>query len=223
MQVQPNVLRRHPLFSALSVAQWATLVEAMDLQIMEARQRLFSDGDTASAFYFVSSGAVKCFHSSTGRGQQAWIARGGECVAEWVLFGEPAQHRMSAVTVEPSTLFMIGRDVYLQFLRESFEVYRSVLGVLNTRLNVCRDQVESLACHSSQVRVARYLLDLLASGNATRLRLPMQKNEIAVRLGLAPETLSRVLRTFRERKVLEVAGSTVIVHNNDALEVIAFH
>lgn len=223
MQLQLNILRRYPLFRALSGAQWAALVGHIDLQMLEARQTLFCEGDAATAFYFVSVGAIRCFHPSVRRGGYERITRGGECLAECVLFAQPLRYRTSAVAVERSTLFVIRRDVYLQFLQESFEVYRCVLGVLNARLNAYRDQAENLACHSSQVRVARYLLDLLANGNATRLRLPMQKNEIAVRLGLAPETLSRVLRVFRERKVLEVAGSTVIVHNDHALEAIACH
>lgn len=215
-------MRRHPLFSAFSGDQWATFVERIGQQVVSTGQPLFHEGDIATAFYFVSEGTLRCFRSTSGCGQSSWTVCGGECLAECVLFGRSTRYRMSAIVLKPSLLFVIDREVYRQFMRESFDVYRSVLGVLNARLNALRDRVESLACHSSQVRVARYVLELLAKGNATCLRLPLKKNEIAVRLGLAPETLSRVLRAFQDRDLLEVDGSTVIVRNDNVLEAIAY-
>lgn len=221
MQTQLNTLRRHPLFRVLSEGQWTALTEHVDLRAVSAREQLFRIGEAAAAFCFVSEGTLRCSRPSAG-GLSSWTVRRGECAAECVLFGQPARYRMSAVAMEPSMLFVINRDIYLQFMHESFDVYRAVLGMLNARLNALRDQVESLTCHSSQVRVARYLLNLLINGNAMRLQLPMQKNEIASWLGLAPETLSRVLRAFRERDLLEVDGKAIIVRNNNALEAIAY-
>lgn len=223
MQKPLNIMRRHPLFRAFSGEQWAAFVERIDHQALSAGQALFNEGDIATAFYFVSEGAIRCFRSPSGCGQPMWTVYGGEFLAECVLFGRSNQYRMSAIVLKSSLLFVIDRAVYQQFMHESFDVYRSVLGVLNARLNALRDRTESLACHSSQVRVARYVLELLAKGNATRLQLPLQKNEIAVRLGLAPETLSRVLRAFQDRNLLKVEGGTLIVRNDNALEAIAYH
>lgn len=79
---------------------------------------------------------------------------------------------------------------------------------------------------SADERLAAFLLELsaryAARGFATHsLRLSMSRSDIANYLGLAAETVSRVLRRFQDRGLLDVDGREVAIGNVTALRDIA--
>ena len=79
---------------------------------------------------------------------------------------------------------------------------------------------------SADERLAAFMLDLssryAARGfSAQTLHLSMSRSDIANYLGLAAETVSRVLRRFQNHKLLAVDGRTVTLSNIPALNDIA--
>jgi CRP-like cAMP-binding protein len=64
-----------------------------------------------------------------------------------------------------------------------------------------RDHIEQLTLHSAEQRVGRFLLQVhfSMSPEGHDIVLPFEKASIAAYLGIKPETLSRVLQSFRAR------------------------
>jgi CRP/FNR family transcriptional regulator len=79
---------------------------------------------------------------------------------------------------------------------------------------------------SADERVASFLVSLArrstpAERPASRLRLPMPRLDIASYLRLTPETVSRVLRRFRQDDVIRVEGRELAILNAAALAQLA--
>lgn len=79
---------------------------------------------------------------------------------------------------------------------------------------------------SADERLAAFILDLSAryaarGFSSQQLHLSMSRGDIANYLGLASETVSRVLRRFQDNQLLEVAGRNVNIRNLHALKGIA--
>jgi CRP-like cAMP-binding protein len=211
-------LRKHYLLAAIDDAQWRALSPYLHPRHLRAGQSLFSQADRADAFYIVVSGTMKLFRvSAQGAEKIMRLVRGGQSFAESILFSDPPRYPVHAQAAEDSELVAIEREAYLRILRESFETCRAVMAQMTQRIQAHWNEIEALSLHGAVPRVARYLLEQLALQGTPQLRLPAAKSQIAAQLGLAPETLSRGLRTLSERGAISVRGALVQVRDEDSL------
>ncbi len=72
-------------------------------------------------------------------------------------------------------------------------------------------------------RLSLFIKDLSShhkkrSLSAVEFELPMPRTDIADFLALAPETISRLIKTLGQENILTIEGKTVHIHNMDALE-----
>ncbi len=86
-------------------------------------------------------------------------------------------------------------------------------------------QTHELMHLHAPARLAAWLLRRcplsLPAAQPLELRLPGRKRELASQLGVTPETLSRLLRSFSHQGVISVAGYTVAVNDLAALRALA--
>jgi CRP-like cAMP-binding protein len=213
-----DALRAHYLLAAINDAQWHALSPYLHPRHLPAGQSLFSQGDRADAFYIVVNGAMKLFRvSPQGAEKIMRLVRGGQSFAESILFSDPPRYPVHAQAAENSELVAVEREAYLRILRESFETCRAVMAQMTQRIQAHWNEIEALSLHGAVPRVARYLLEQRALQGSPQLRLPATKSQIAAQLGLAPETLSRGLRTLSERGAISVRGALVQVRDEKTL------
>lgn len=222
MERNAQSLRKHYLLAAIDDAQWRALSPYLHPRRLRAGQSLFSQGDRADAFYIVVSGAMKLFRVSTQGAEKIMrLVRGGQSFAESILFSDPPRYPVHAQAAEDSELVAIEREAYLRILRESFETCRAVMAQMTQRIQAHWNEIEALSLHGAVPRVARYLLEQLALQGGPQLKLPAAKAQIAAQLGLAPETLSRGLRTLSENGAISVRGALVQVRGENVLRAAA--
>ena len=200
-------LRQHYLFSALTDAQWSTIVPHVKVRELAPRQRLFSQGDEGHAFFMLRRGVVKLFRISA-EGQEKIMRLIGPQMsfAESVMFMDEPRYPVHAEAVEAGELIAIGSAAYLGLLRQSFATCRMVMAQMTQRIQAHWDEIEALTLQNSRYRVANYLLALVPEGATgdVRVRLPSRKSLIATQLAVKPETLSRVLHSLGEQGLIEV-------------------
>lgn len=214
-------LRKHYLFAALTEPQWERIRTQVRALRLPAGGRLFERDDPADAFFVVLTGGMKLYRESAAGFEKIMrLVRSGQSFAESVLFSDPPRYPVHAEAVSSSVLAAVPREPFLALLRESFDTCRAVMAAMVERIHHHWDEIEALTLHSSQGRVARYLLELTPSlaSRAREVRLPARKTLIAGQLGLAPETLSRGLRALADRGVIAVHGQTVEILDQKALE-----
>jgi CRP/FNR family transcriptional regulator, cyclic AMP receptor protein len=57
-----------------------------------------------------------------------------------------------------------------------------------------------------------------ATNGVVRVRLALTHEDIAQLTGTSRETITRTLSEFRKKDIVELKGSTLIIHNKPALE-----
>jgi len=74
----------------------------------------------------------------------------------------------------------------------------------------------------AQEKLARLLLSWSAgiqqSKEGTRIKMPLTHEEIAEFIGTSRETVTRTLSDFKERHLVTIQGSTMMIPNRAALE-----
>lgn len=102
--------------------------------------------------------------------------------------------------------------------KRSITFMGNVLIASARRCRELREHIEHLTLYTAEQRMGRFLLQLRlnAISEGLDIVLPFDKSSIAAYLGIKPETLSRVLQTYRERG-FKVERSHLTMPSQEAL------
>lgn len=188
-------------------------------------EHLFRAAERASALYYIESGSVEIY---------AVTADGGEQVVGFHFAGDlvgldalgASHHACSAMALENTTI----RALPVGALGERFQrnpiLQHRFFRLTSQRIAQLQEQMLVLGKKSAPERLATFLLDLLARQQARgerdgELRLSMSRYAIGCYLGLAHETVSRLLQQFRDDGLVTVCGRRVHILDQDGLRELA--
>jgi CRP-like cAMP-binding protein len=203
------VVRGHHLFAGLSPPQLQRVLAASQLNQYEPGQYLFDRGQPAQHFYIVVEGQVNLvLHSKAGEEKIVDILGPGNSFAEAVLFMEGPVYPVSAVATARSQVARFQNREYLAMLRESPDTCLRMLGHLSQRLHMRLREIEYLTLESATHRLVRMIESRLPAGvpGPLEINLPESRQELASRLSMKPETLSRILRHLSDAGAIVVNG-----------------
>lgn len=190
---------------------------------------LFSEGQMARGLFVLCHGTAKLSISSgDGKTLITRIARHGEVLGlASVLSGNA--HGTSAETLEPSQVKFIRRDDFLRFLENHHELCARVTRQLVTECEGGADQIRALGLsHSASEKLAHLILVWATDrgkevGGGTRIQMLMTHEDISQIIGTTRETVTRLLREFRERNLITVKGASLTILNKATLEALVLH
>ena len=220
-RIMVGELRTADLFADLGSQEFRRIVDCTRVIRLEDGERLFEHGDPARHFFRLRTGLLKLSRSSpTGREKIIEIIHPGETFAQAVMFMNPdGGYPVSAEAIEPSVLLSFDSDVMRGVLRGSVGTCFRVFASLSNRLRHQVDEIEKLALHSAVSRLADYLVEHVPRGKvmASEDHLPAPKNVIAARLGIQPETFSRVAARLMKEHLIRVQGQNIVLLDIDGL------
>jgi len=207
-------IRAHHLFAGLAPAQLQRLLSASAIEDAEAGQVLFDRGQPARHFYIVIDGQVNLtLYSAAGDEKIVDILGPGQSFAEAVMFMAGPVYPVSAVAASQSRIARFPSQEYLAILRESPETCLRMLGHLSQRLHMRIREIEYLTLESATHRLVRMIESRLPhdAPGPTEITLQESRQELASRLSMKPETLSRILRALSEGGAIVVDGRSLKV------------
>jgi CRP/FNR family transcriptional regulator len=151
------------------------------------------------------------------------IAEQGEILGlSATLSGSPYED--SAEMLESGQVNFIRRDHFLNFLNDRHESSLRVAQHLSHAYMAVHEQMRALVLSDSAAeKLARLLLSWLRKlGSQTeqniRLKLSLTHGEIAQMIGVSRETVTRLLGELRDKGVIQLKGSNLLIKNKAALE-----
>ncbi len=192
--------------------------------VVPADTVLFAENEAARGLYIICSGSAKLSISSgSGKKLITRIVPAGEVLGlSNVLSGKP--YRTAAETVTACQLKFVKREDFLRFSEEhravSFNVARQLIEECESDAN----QIRALGlANSAAERLAQLLLAWCEDSgvpSASGMRFPvlMTHEDISQLIGTSRETVTRLLKSFREKKILTVRRSSMTVHKKSDLE-----
>jgi CRP-like cAMP-binding protein len=216
-------IRNHHLFAGLSPAQLQRLLAASFVEQCESGRLLFDRGQPAQYFFIVIEGQVNLvLYSKAGEEKIVEILGPGNSFAEAVMFMEAPGYPVSAVAATHSTIARFPSREYLSILRESPETCLRMLGHLSQRLHMRIREIEYLTLESATHRLVRLIEGRLPADESGPLEVTLQESrqELASRLSMKPETLSRILRQLSDAGTIVVHGRVLQVPDRNRLLVV---
>lgn len=202
-----------PVFGGLKPKALAVLLAEASVFNLRPGHALFRQGEPAQAFFVILDGWIKLYRI-TPAGDEAVlnVLTRGESFAEAVTFTS-GRYPATACAVTPARVMVIPASHVMNCIREMPDVAIAMIASTSQHLQRMVQQIEQLMAQSATQRVAEFLASLApnARGPCT-ITLPYDKSLIAGRLGLKPESLSRVFAKLRSVGV-DVRASTVVVRD----------
>lgn len=209
-------------FAQLTDKQITQLLSKGTVSQYKQGQEIFGQGDRARGFFLIQSGRVKIAKiSPEGKEQLLHIFEEGEPIGEVPIFCGESYYPASAVALTECTLHYLGRETFIQLIREEPEIAMGLLGILSKRLIVFNQIIEDLSLKEVSARLAKYLLELTKEQESKYVTLDIPKGQLASRLGTVAETLSRTLRKLAVHQIIEMDQNTIKVLDVPRLEAVA--
>ena len=184
---------------------------------------IFLEGQTPRGIFMLCQGQAKL--SSTARDGKTFIlriAKAGEVLGlHATVTGRP--YELTVETMQPCQLNFVSREDFLPFLKKHGDACLHAAQHISRDCKDAYDVVRSIGLsHSVSGRLAKFLLAAATDGQVTnrvvRTRLALTHEDIAQLTGTSRETITRILSEFRKKDIVELKGSTLIIHDKLALE-----
>jgi len=199
-----------PLFASISPASRKRLLDTARIERVPAGTTLFEAGEQARDLHVLLRGMIDIACSYRGKHCTAMLMTSGDVLMLGSpLYSEP--YLVSAETLTACRIMKIDADLVRDEAQRSPElglaIARLLAGQWRTALRIILD----LKCRSPSQRLAAFLLRLHDSCPVGALaEIPIAKRQLAARVGMQPETLSRTLQVLGQNG-LRVRGRQIIV------------
>ena len=216
-----DVVRRINVFRGVKPLDFERLITPAVTLTLKSQDIVFRQGDPAASFFIVVDGWIKLYHiTASGKEAVIYVFTKGESIAQAVAFTGQA-YPAAAEAVSDARIVRIPAAHVIKCIRDTPDVAIAMIASTSFHLHHLLEQVAQLKVQSAVQRVAEFLVSLCPTGKGPfAIALPYDKVLIAGRLGIKPESLSRVFATLRSAGV-EVHALQVIVHDVSALRRVA--
>lgn len=217
-----RIAEQTDFFQQLRPAAYQDLTSMEHAHSFPANLVLFSEREDARGIFIVLEGEVRLsVNSSDGKRLSLRIARKGDILGlASALSGNP--YEMSAETLYPAKIAWIDRRDFLAFLGRHPEAYQAVTRELSRQMSLACDQLRNVGLSASAPeKLARLLLDWSENGSSSeaegRVRFSLTHEEIGEFIGASRETVTRTLTQFKDRHLVSLRGSMLMIHSRSAL------
>ena len=216
-----DVVRRINVFRGVKPLDFERLITPAVTLTLKSQDLVFRQGDPAASFFIVVDGWIKLYHiTASGKEAVIYVFTKGESIAQAVAFTGQS-YPAAAEAASDARIVRIPAAHVIKCIRDTPDVAIAMIASTSFHLHHLLEQVAQLKVQSAVQRVAEFLVSLCPTGKGPfAIALPYDKILIAGRLGIKPESLSRVLATLRSAGV-EVHALQVIVHDVNALRRVA--
>lgn len=176
-------------------------------------QILFHEGDSASDYYQVESGAVKMYITSA-EGQEfiQGVFGAGESFGEPALIGK-FPYPGSAAAIESAKVWKLAGDQFLQMLKDNFELHFKMDQVLCQRLRYKSMVLAEISSYDPEHRLMtllKYFKSKQQGEDAGQsLLVPFTRQQLADMSGLRVETVIRTIKKMEKEGKLSLEGRKI--------------
>jgi CRP-like cAMP-binding protein len=215
-RVDPDVLKKAPLFARLEDEAARTLSSAMGTLRLAKGEVLFREGDLEDRLYIVVSGKIKLGRSgSAGRENLLAVLGPGQMFGELSAF-DPGPRSSTATAVTASEVRTLEHEELMSWLTGRPEVAEGLLGQMAARLRRANDVVADLVFSDVPGRVAKQLLELAKrfgdrADDGVHVHHDLTQEELAQLVGASRETVNKALADFAARGWIRLEPRSVTI------------
>ena len=219
-----GVIRHLPLFGGVEPAQLASMLGHCWVMHVGRGDTIARRDSRLAGVFAVAYGTVKlALRGADGEERVLRIVSARQAFGEpHALLGRPSDY--DAVAMAESKVVVMPSETILELAERNPRLARNLMMLLAQRWMDLLAAFQAATMRRGAQRLASYLEALVGSngnGNGTPSRLvvalPVSKTMVAGQLGVKKETLSRLLRQFETRGLIEVSRREIAILDREGL------
>lgn len=196
---------------------------------------LFIEGQPSNGVFMLCQGAVKLYTcSKDGKVVILHIAGPGELLGLSAVVSH-SNYEVSAEVIESCHVNFVRKSDFLRLLNNNPDISMNVVRHLCTQYNEACNQIRSFGLSNSVAdKLAKLMLEWCLStmnsrtytggdGNGNgpvRIKMRFTHEEVAEMIGTSRETVTRLLKDFKEQNLITLKGADLYVHSRKNLEAV---
>ena len=222
-----GLLSEVALFSGLSGDDIEAIGHATTMTHCSRGQQILSPDDPPDRIHIVKKGRVRVYRiTPDGKQLTLDIYEKGTILGDMELLGQDRLPEAYAETIEDAVICTITPDELRRLIERYPTIGVNIIGHLTRRLEAAERELEAMAYHRVDQRLARKLLDLgqrfgIKTERGTLIQARLTQQELAEMIGTTRETLAHTLGDFRRSGLIDTERHQVIIRDAERLTGIA--
>ncbi len=190
--------------------------------VCEKNHQLFKDGDVFQYIYVVHSGIFKSTIIDTdGRTRINHIYIPGEVIGLEAIHNNHYNATVSAT--DTASYCVIPYNPLLNLAKKHPQIQKHLLIMMSKKLNQCQVRLGDMPAKNKIARFIKLLSDRYRQRgfSGDRFHLPLSQRDMANYLGMAEETLSRILGNLSKKNILHHKNHQIVIADTVAFEALA--
>jgi CRP-like cAMP-binding protein len=193
----------------------ARLRQAAVQRTLSRGETLIQQGDVASTLFVVESGRVRLLrYAGLGDPIVIQVAQAGESIAEVALLLD--HYPYGAIAETDSRVVGYPKQLLLEALPNHAELAHDVIALLAQTIESLQFRLELREFRAAHQRVLHYLRRLAHADATNIITLDRRLKDVAVDLGVTPETLSRAFARLEQDGSIERSRQQIILRDASA-------
>lgn len=181
------------------------------LIMLENKDILFNENEKAEFFYYTVNGNIKLSKiSPNGKEIIIRIVHSNEIFAEAVLYGRNT-YPVNSTALNKSYLLAISTAGFKELCFTNQEFILKLFVTMSHQLRYFVDMINDLTSADTTSRLLKYLHNLKEKTGSSTVKLPMSKRDLAMLLGAAPETVSRIFAKLQNDGFISFNGKEITI------------
>ena len=208
-----------PALKGIQDPEWRALMARAQEVTLPPGTSVFHSGDACHSFLFVLEGSVRVEKiAENGREIVLYrVGRGETCLLTTTCLIAREQYPAEGITETEVRAVAVPDNVFHKALAVSPEFRAFVFASFGSRLTDLMLLVEAVTFGRGDARLARRLLESATSSD----EVVATHQELAAELGTAREVVSRFLKEFERRGLVQLARGRILIADRAGLEALA--
>ncbi len=193
---------------------WAPFANAGRIRTYSKNKILYAQGDAADCFYYLVSGKIKTFISSTdGNERLLTVYKKGDILGEASFFDE--QPRVSsAQLITDAEIIAVDRQALEHCMSQSPSLTFSLLKYLSGTVRMLSTHLDTTSFLPAEKRIIRLLLNM---DNHADHKIECTHEELGYALGISRVTVSRILSSLTQKGWISSGYRKITLLQPDAM------
>lgn len=214
------------LFRGLTDDAIRRIGEALYQKNYPANTMVLTEGQPGEVVYLIVSGTVKIFTThSDGTEVIVNILGAGDSLGEMSIMEDSVGRSASAVTLEDSEIMWMQRDAFQRCLADYPQICTNLVLILNDRLRLTTEQIQSYAALDVNGRVARQILAFdqrygqETEDGSTVIPIRLTQSDVSELVGASRKRVNQIMVMFKRQGLISVDDDyRITLLNRDGLK-----
>jgi CRP/FNR family transcriptional regulator, cyclic AMP receptor protein len=209
-----NLFNECPIFHNVDSIELGKLANFAELLRFEKGRIIVREEESPNSLLIVAGGLLKIFKgTSSGRDLTIHFLSRGE------IFGEDSlisgfRYSVGAQAIVDSKIVFISKQKFLEFTTRNPQVITKISSLQRERISILLSKLANMVTDKADERVLKVLDELMNKFGNT---LCFSHKEIAEMSGITNETASRIMTNLKNRGIISLSRSTIVINSRENL------